>query len=50
MGEGEKTFAKNNSRYHLFSADDIEKLIDTNQMITTSSPAVDNLYPSLNTI
>ncbi len=48
--EGEKTFAPANSRYRLFSADDIEKLIDTNQMITTSSPAVDNLYPSLNTI
>jgi hypothetical protein len=47
---GEKTFGKNNSRYRLFSADDIEKLIDANQMVVTSSPAVDNLYPSLNTI
>ena len=47
---GEKSFGRNNSRYRLFSADDIEKLIDDNQMVVTSSPAVDNLYPSLNTI
>jgi len=47
---GDKTFAPKNSRYLLFSADKIEELIDSNQMILTSSPAVDNLYPSLNTI
>ena len=47
---GVKSFGRNNSRYRLFSADKIEELIDANQMVVTSSPAVDNLYPSLNTI
>ena len=48
--EGEKTFAKNNSRYRLFSADKIEALVDSNQMILSSPPSIGNLYPTLNTI
>ena len=47
---GERTFGRNNSRYRLFSSDKIEELVDANQMVITSSPAVDNLYPTLNTI
>ena len=48
--EGVKTVAKNNSRYRLFSADKIEALVDSNQMILSSPPSIGNLYPTLNTI
>ena len=47
---GERTFGNFNSRYRLFSADKIEALVDSNQMILSSPPAVNNLYPTLNTI
>lgn len=45
-----KVFSKDNFKYRLFAASEIEDLIDRNEITFTAPPATDNLYPGLNKI